>query len=64
MIIYFKAPPASSWNGELLGYTVWWWASADGSLSGGAVGMEFATVRGQVTKYIIEGLEHYTRFVS
>lgn len=51
-----------SWNGELLGYTVWWWASADGSLGGGAnVGMEFATVRGQINKYTIEGLEHYTR---
>ncbi|KOB67736.1 Uncharacterized protein OBRU01_16914, partial [Operophtera brumata] len=47
---------------KLLGYTVWWWASADGSLSGGAnVGMEFATVRGQINKYTIEGLEHYTR---
>ncbi|CAB3249112.1 unnamed protein product [Arctia plantaginis] len=61
----WQAPPSSSWNGELLGYTVWWWPSADGSLAGGAnVGMEFATVRGQITKYIIEGLEHYTRCLS
>ncbi|CAG9565456.1 unnamed protein product [Danaus chrysippus] len=59
----WQAPPASSWNGELLGYTVWWWLSADGTLSGGAsVGMEFATVRGHVTKYTIAGLEHYTRY--
>nr|XP_049704613.1 Down syndrome cell adhesion molecule-like protein Dscam2 [Helicoverpa armigera] len=59
----WQAPPSSSWNGELLGYTVWWWPSADGTLAGGAnVGMEFATVRGQITKYIIEGLEHYTRY--
>ncbi|XP_072929902.1 cell adhesion molecule Dscam2-like [Epargyreus clarus] len=59
----WQSPPTSAWNGELLGYTVWWWASADGSLSGGAnVGMEFATVRGQITKYTIEGLEHYTRY--
>ncbi|CAK1583638.1 unnamed protein product [Parnassius mnemosyne] len=59
----WQAPPTSSWNGELLGYTVWWWPSADGSLSGGAnVGMEFATVRGQINKYTIEGLEHYTRY--
>ncbi|XP_063627962.1 cell adhesion molecule Dscam2-like [Cydia splendana] len=59
----WQPPPSSSWNGELLGYSVWWWASADGTLSGGAnVGMEFATVRGQITKYTIEGLEHYTRY--
>ncbi|CAK1550562.1 unnamed protein product [Leptosia nina] len=59
----WQAPPQSSWNGELLGYTVWWWASADGSLASGVnVGMEFSTVRGKVTKYIIEGLEHYTRY--
>ncbi|KAF9410167.1 hypothetical protein HW555_010690, partial [Spodoptera exigua] len=59
----WQAPPSSSWNGELLGYTVWWWPSADGTLGGGSnVGMEFATVRGQITKYIIEGLEHYTRY--
>ncbi|XP_053613669.1 cell adhesion molecule Dscam2-like isoform X2 [Plodia interpunctella] len=59
----WQAPPSSSWNGELLGYTVWWWPSADGSLSGGAnVGMEFATVRGLINKYTIEGLEHYTRY--
>ncbi|CAF4911786.1 unnamed protein product [Pieris macdunnoughi] len=59
----WQAPSQSSWNGELLGYTVWWWVSADGAVSGGAnVGMEFATVRGKVTKYIIEGLEHYTRY--
>ncbi|KAG6449961.1 hypothetical protein O3G_MSEX006309 [Manduca sexta] len=63
IVLAWQAPPASSWNGELLGYTVWWWASADGSLAGGAnVGMEFATVRGQINKYIIEGLEHYTRY--
>lgn len=61
--VIHQAPPAATWNGELLGYTVWWWASADGSLGGSNVGMEFATVRGQVTKYTIEGLEHYTRFV-
>ncbi|XP_069360825.1 cell adhesion molecule Dscam2-like isoform X2 [Maniola hyperantus] len=61
--LLWQAPPTSAWNGELLGYTVWWWPSADGSLSGGAsVGMEFATVRGHVTKYTIEGLEHYTRY--
>ncbi|XP_052744070.1 cell adhesion molecule Dscam2-like isoform X2 [Bicyclus anynana] len=61
--LIWQAPPTSAWNGELLGYTVWWWPSADGSLSGGAsVGMEFATVRGHVTKYTIEGLEHYTRY--
>ncbi|XP_059053178.1 cell adhesion molecule Dscam2-like [Achroia grisella] len=59
----WQAPPSSSWNGELLGYTVWWWPSADGSLAGGAnVGMEFATVRGLINKYTIEGLEHYTRY--
>ncbi|XP_068619323.1 cell adhesion molecule Dscam2-like [Battus philenor] len=59
----WQPPPTSTWNGELLGYTVWWWPSADGSLSGGAnVGMEFATVRGQINKYTIEGLEHYTRY--
>ncbi|XP_045537855.1 Down syndrome cell adhesion molecule-like protein Dscam2 [Papilio machaon] len=59
----WQAPPTSAWNGELLGYTVWWWPSADGSLSSGAnVGMEFATVRGQINKYTIEGLEHYTRY--
>ncbi|VVD01559.1 unnamed protein product [Leptidea sinapis] len=59
----WQAPSQSSWNGELLGYTVWWWASADGSLSGGVnVGMEFATVRGQINKYVIEGLDHYTRY--
>ncbi|CAH0728325.1 unnamed protein product, partial [Brenthis ino] len=59
----WQAPPTSAWNGELLGYTVWWWPSADGSLSGGAsVGMEFATVRGHINKYTIEGLEHYTRY--
>ncbi|KAL4706341.1 hypothetical protein ACJJTC_016635 [Scirpophaga incertulas] len=61
--IAWQAPPSSSWNGELLGYTVWWWPSADGSLSGGpSVGMEFATVRGHITKYSIESLEHYTRY--
>ncbi|KAJ0173638.1 hypothetical protein K1T71_010787 [Dendrolimus kikuchii] len=59
----WQAPPSTSWNGELLGYTVWWWASADGTLAGGTnVGMEFATVRGQITKYTIEGLEHFTRY--
>ncbi|CAG9789295.1 unnamed protein product [Diatraea saccharalis] len=63
--LVWQAPPPSSWNGELLGYTVWWWPSADGTLAGGStVGMEFATVRGQVTKYTIESLEHYTRAVS
>ncbi|XP_041969798.1 Down syndrome cell adhesion molecule-like protein Dscam2 [Aricia agestis] len=59
----WQAPPTSSWNGELLGYTVWWWPAAEGSLTGGAnVGMEFATVRGHIAKYTIEGLEHYTRY--
>ncbi|XP_028165502.1 Down syndrome cell adhesion molecule-like protein 1 [Ostrinia furnacalis] len=59
----WQAPPSSSWNGELLGYTVWWWASADGTLAGGSnVGMEFATVRGLINKYTIESLEHYTRY--
>ncbi|XP_073950442.1 cell adhesion molecule Dscam2-like isoform X2 [Choristoneura fumiferana] len=59
----WQPPPSSTWNGELLGYSVWWWASADGTLSGGAnVGMEFATVRGLITKYTIESLEHYTRY--
>ncbi|XP_046971560.1 Down syndrome cell adhesion molecule-like protein Dscam2 [Vanessa cardui] len=59
----WQAPPTSAWNGELLGYTVWWWPAADGTLSGGAsVGMEFATVRGHVTKYTIESLEHFTRY--
>ncbi|XP_026314956.1 Down syndrome cell adhesion molecule-like protein Dscam2 [Hyposmocoma kahamanoa] len=59
----WQPPPASTWNGELLGYTVWWWPSAEGSLAGGAnVGMEFATVRGQINKYTIEELEHYTRY--
>lgn len=63
-MLFGQAPPTSSWNGELLGYTVWWWASADGSLAGGAnVGMEFATVRGLINKYTIEGLDHYTRSV-
>ncbi|CAH0678847.1 unnamed protein product [Chilo suppressalis] len=61
--LVWQAPPSSTWNGELLGYTVWWWPSADGSVAGGSsVGMEFATVRGQVTKYTIESLEHYTRY--
>ncbi|CAG9133999.1 unnamed protein product [Plutella xylostella] len=60
--LLWQPPPALSWNGELLGYTVWWWPSADSSMGGSNVGMEFATVRGQINKYIIEGLEHYTRY--
>lgn len=44
---------------------MWWWVAADGAMgTANGAGMEFATVRGQVNKYVIEGLEHYTRLVN